>query len=226
MFTGIVEEVGRVRSLVRGAGSCVVAVEADEVLVGTDVGDSIAVDGVCLTVTGIDAASFSADVMNETLARSSLGALHGGDHVNLERAVALGGRLGGHIVTGHIDGTGTIAAMREDGNAVRLAIAAVPSILAYVVEKGSIAVDGVSLTVAGIADSAFDVSVIPHTRASTTLSALRVGDMVNIECDVIGKYVERMTGAGASCAETPADLDAPSVPAQKVTEASLRENGF
>ena len=194
MFTGIVEEVGRVATLRRGAKSCVLAIEAQTVLEGTKLGDSIAVNGVCLTVVDIAAHTFSADVMNETLERSSLGSLAAGSPVNLERAMAADGRFGGHIVSGHIDGTGKIVRITQDDNAVWFEISAAPEIMRLIVEKGSIAIDGISLTVAGVSDSAFTVSTIPHTRANTNLAGKRVGDAVNLENDVIGKYVERLLG--------------------------------
>ncbi len=225
MFTGIIEEVGRVRSLRSSARSCVLAVEADTVLEGTHIGDSIAVDGICLTVTELDAASFTADVMNETLTRSSLGCRKAGDPVNLERAVMLGGRLGGHIVSGHIDGTGTIAAISGDGNATRITISADPALLAYVVEKGSVAIDGISLTVVCVDGHSFSVSVIPHTQENTSLSAKRTGDKVNVETDIIGKYVARLLGLDAEGAGADA-VSTRAASAGGITEAFLHENGF
>lgn len=176
------------------------------------VGDSIAVMGVCLTVTDFTATGFTADVMHETLDRSSLGGLSAGSRVNLERAMQMGGRFGGHIVSGHIDGVGTIAAIRRDDTAVWYTVAAPAAILRHIVQKGSIAIDGISLTVAGVDDVAgtFSVSTIPHTNAVTTLADRRVGDAVNLECDVIGKYVERLMGlAGADPAAVPGQRAAP-----------------
>lgn len=191
MFTGIVEETGKVLSINRGSGT--LAIKAEKVLCGTKVGDSIAVNGVCLTVTSLGSGTFTADVMPETLNRSSLGALKAGSSiVNLERAMELGGRFGGHIVSGHIDGTGKVSKLRDDGNAVWYTIEAGSSILKYVIEKGSITIDGISLTVAAVSHDSFSVSVIPHTRQVTALSQRKVGDIVNLENDCIGKYIERL----------------------------------
>lgn len=191
MFTGIVEETGKVLSINRDSGT--LAIKAEKVLCGTKVGDSIAVNGVCLTVTSLGSGTFTADVMPETLNRSSLGALKAGSSVvNLERAMELGGRFGGHIVSGHIDGTGRVSKLRDDGNAVWYTIEAGSSILKYVIEKGSITIDGISLTVAAVSHDSFSVSVIPHTRQVTALSQRKVGDIVNLENDCIGKYVERL----------------------------------
>ncbi|MDO5402109.1 MAG: riboflavin synthase [Eubacteriales bacterium] len=191
MFTGIVEETGKVLSVNRGGGT--LTIKAENVLRGTRVGDSIAVNGVCLTVTSLGNGTFTADVMPETLNRSSLGTLKAGiSVVNLERAMELGGRFGGHIVSGHIDGTGKISELKADGNAVWYTIEAGSSILKYVIEKGSITIDGISLTVAAVGHDSFSVSVIPHTRQVTALSQRKAGDIVNLENDCIGKYVERL----------------------------------
>ena len=192
MFTGIIEEVGSVISIRRSAASSFIRLRAEKVLSGTKLGDSIAVNGVCLTVTELDDTSFQADVMNETLSRSSLGSLSNGSPVNLERAMAADGRFGGHIVSGHIDGTGTITNIRNDGIAVWYTISAKPDIMRYIVEKGSIAVDGISLTVAKVTDSSFSVSVIPHTAAETILGNRKKGDIVNLENDIIAKYIEKL----------------------------------
>ena len=168
------------------------SIAAEVVLSDLKIGDSVAVNGVCLTATGKDAGGFTADVMHETLNRSSLSALTAGGRVNLERALPAGGRLGGHIVSGHIDGTGTITARRRDDNAVWYTVAASPSLLRYIVEKGSIAMDGISLTVASVTERNFSVSVIPHTAAVTILGGKGPGDVVNLEADIIGKYVEKL----------------------------------
>ncbi|MCC8122104.1 MAG: riboflavin synthase [Oscillospiraceae bacterium] len=194
MFTGIIEEIGAVRAVRRGAQSAVLEIGASAVLAGTKTGDSIAVGGICLTVTALGAGFFSADVMHETLDRSTLGALHTGDAVNLERAMPADGRFGGHIVSGHIDGTGTITAVKKDDNAVWYTIRADREVLRHIIEKGSIAIDGISLTVARLERDTFSVSVIPHTAAVTTLSQRRAGDRVNLENDCIGKYVARLLG--------------------------------
>lgn len=217
MFTGIIEEVGRVASLRRGAHSCVLTIEASRVLEDVSVGDSIATNGVCLTVTSFTSAAFTADVMHETIDRSFLGSLKPGSPVNLERALPANGRFGGHIVSGHIDGVGTVSAVAADDNAVWYTIEAAPAILRHIVEKGSIAIDGISLTVASVDGRSFRVSIIPHTRAETTLAARRVGDVVNLECDVVGKYVERLMTFGA--ASEPA-------PQSAITKDFLFKNGF
>lgn len=192
MFTGIVEEMGTVRRLNQAPNRCELELTASKVLEGTAIGDSIAVNGVCLTVVRMGEDHFTADVMPETLRRSNLGQLKTGSKVNLERAMAADGRFGGHIVAGHIDGTGTIRSMQPEGNAVLVTISAAPELLRYVVEKGSIAIDGISLTVASVTKSSFSVSLIPHTGACTTLLSKRPGDPVNLETDVIGKYVEKL----------------------------------
>ena len=202
MFTGIVEEIGTVRTLRRGAHSAVLSIDARTVLERTRLGDSIAVNGVCLTVTSLGATQFSADVMHETLRRSNLGALHAGSPVNLERAMAADGRFGGHLVSGHIDAVGTIR-----------------RILLHIIMKGSIAIDGISLTVARLTDADFAVSIIPHTRAETTLSLKRVGDEVNLETDMVGKYVERFLGA-------PLPPPSATVESGGITQAFLTAHGF
>lgn len=217
MFTGIVEEVGRVQSIRREPANAVLTIAASKVLEDVHLGDSIAVCGVCLTVTSFTSNAFTADVMHETLNRSSLGALKPGSPVNLERAMPANGRFGGHIVSGHIDGTGRITRIRPDGNAVWYTISATPSLLRYIVEKGSIAIDGVSLTVAAVDQTSFAVSIIPHTGAETILLGKKPGETVNLECDVIGKYVEKLL--------------APYAPDQKakisgITMEFLAQNGF
>ena len=192
MFTGIVEELGTIRAVRRGAASAVMSIGAAEVLSDLKIGDSVAVNGVCLTVTSLDDGGFTADVMHETLGRSSLGALAPGGRVNLERAMPANGRFGGHIVSGHIDGTGKVASVRPDDNALWYTIYAAPELLRCIVEKGSITIDGISLTVAAVDDTSFSVSLIPHTAAVTTLGKKRAGDTVNLETDIIGKYVEKL----------------------------------
>lgn len=194
MFTGIVEEIGTIRSIQPGSKSVRIAIEADVVLEGTKLGDSIATNGVCLTVTQLDARCFWADVMPETLKRSGLGELRTGSPVNLERALRWDGRLGGHLVSGHIDGTGRLIAMDTDDNAVWYTIAVDDRLLRYVVEKGSVALDGVSLTVADVGRDCFRVSLIPHTRHVTALGSKRVGDCLNVEVDMVAKYVEKLLG--------------------------------
>ena len=178
--------------LQRGRRSAVLTVRAGAVLEGTKTGDSIAVNGVCLTVTALSGHGFSADVMHETLDRSTLAGLSPGSRVDLERAMAAGGRFGGHLVAGHVDGVGKIVRVRRDDTAVWYTVAAGPEVLRYVVEKGSVAIDGISLTVAAVTDRDFSVSVIPHTAAQTVLGERAPGDLVNLEADMIGKYVEKL----------------------------------
>ena len=192
MFTGIVEEVGTVADIRRSATNCTLSVDATNVMEDLHIGDSMAVNGICLTVVDFDRRRFTVDVMNETWRRTSLGVLRHGSGVNLERALPVNGRFGGHIVTGHIDGTGSIPSVRREGNAVWYRIAARNEILEGIVEKGSIAVDGISLTVAEVTGRDFSVSIIPHTLAQTVLGEKRVGGVVNLENDVLGKYVRNM----------------------------------
>ena len=194
MFTGIIEECGTVLDVLKNGVSGSVQIQASTVLEGTKTGDSIAVNGVCLTVTKLTKSSFTADVMAETFRRTNLGNLGKNSRVNLERAMAADGRFGGHIVSGHIDGTGVISRIKEEGNAVWIYISAPQSILNLIVEKGSVAVDGISLTVAAVSDKEFAVSVIPHTRENTALSGKKTGAVVNLENDIIGKYVQKLTG--------------------------------
>ena len=194
MFTGIVEECGTVLGVLKNGVSGSVQIQASTVLEGTKTGDSIAVNGVCLTVTKLTKSSFTADVMAETFRRTNLGSLGKNSRVNLERAMAADGRFGGHIVSGHIDGTGIISRIKEEGNAVWIYISAPQTILNLIVEKGSVAVDGISLTVAAVSDKEFAVSVIPHTRENTALSGKKTGAVVNLENDIIGKYVQKLTG--------------------------------
>ena len=194
MFTGIVEELGHVVSLAHGPDSAVVRIRGPLVTADAAPGASIAVNGICLTVVELDADSFCVDVMAETLRRTCLGELTPGSPVNLERALAVGDRLGGHIVQGHVDGTGTILA-RQPGDRWEVVTISLPGELArYVVEKGSITVDGVSLTIAGLDDASFQVSLIPTTLALTTLGTKQEGEPVNLEADVLAKYVERLLG--------------------------------
>ena len=192
MFTGIIEEMGEVLGIKRTGSSAKIQIRAKRVLDGTKTGDSIAVNGVCLTAAKLLPDGFIADVMPETLRRTNLGALCTDSRVNLERALAADGRFGGHIVSGHIDGTGTIGQITKEGNAVRYRIAAEPGIMRGIVEKGSIAIDGISLTVTMVQAGQFEVSVIPHTLSETTLAHKKQGEIVNLENDVIGKYVERL----------------------------------
>ena len=194
MFTGIIEELGTVKSLNMSGNSGSINIKAHKVLEKTQIGDSIAVNGICLTVTSLQPDGFTADVMAETVRRSSLGSAKAGDTVNLERAMSAEGRFGGHIVSGHIDGTGTIMEYRKEENAVWVTIGTSAEILELIVEKGSICIDGISLTVAAVSDSDFSVSIIPHTGEETTLLKKKPGDKVNLENDVVGKYVQKLLG--------------------------------
>lgn len=213
MFTGIVEEVGSVKRVVSGSNSGEIEIAASKVLEKTKIGDSIAVNGVCLTVTKLNNGSFTADVMPETLRRTNLGGLKSGSPVDLERAMAADGRFGGHIVSGHIDGTGTILSMKQEENAVWVRISANEQIIGLIIEKGSITIDGISLTVAKLGDKDFQVSIIPHTGSETILLKKKPGDIVNLENDILGKYVKRLLG-----------INQPKE--SKVTMEFLAEHGF
>lgn len=216
MFTGIIEEVGVIKSIRMGAQSAVITIEAEKVLEDIHLGDSIAMNGVCLTVTSFDSHSYSVDIMHESLKRTNLGSMKSGSRVNLERAMAADGRFGGHIVAGHVDGTGKITSMEKDDNAVWIYIQAEPSVLKYIVEKGSITIDGISLTVAKVDEKSFAVSVIPHTGTHTTLLEKKPGDTVNLENDMIGKYVEKLLNY----------QEKENKPSSRITMEFLRENGF
>ena len=205
MFTGIVEEVGAVRS----AGDGRLAVAARKVLDDAKLGDSIAVNGVCLTIVEMTGDSFSVDVMPETLRRTNLGALKAGDRLNLERPLAVGGRFGGHFVQGHVDGMGRVASVKPERDAILLRFETTPGIMRYIVEKGFIAVDGVSLTVVECSSTAFGVSLVDYTQRNSTLGGKKPGDVVNLEVDIIAKYVERLRGGGSA-----------------ITKEFLAEHGF
>ena len=215
IFTGIVEETGKIESVANGNKSAIITIIADKVLKGTKIGDSIAVNGVCLTVTSISGNKFTADVMAETIRRSSLGTLKHGSKVNLERAIAADGRFGGHIVTGHIDGTGTICEVKSDEIAICYSMKAPEKIMRYIVEKGSVAVDGISLTVAKTTQTSFMVSVIPHTAQCTVLAYKKAGDTVNLENDCIGKYIEHFL-----------NWEKEKTTESKITREFLFSNGF
>ncbi len=192
VFTGIIEETGKILQVTKGEKSSVLQIEAEKVLQGTQLGDSIAVNGICLTVTSMGDNCFTADVMAETMRRTNLGEQYAGCAVNLERALTPVTRMGGHIVSGHIDGIGTVSSFVKEDNATWVTIKTESNILKYIVEKGSIAIDGISLTVAYVDNSCFKVSIIPHTSKETTLLTKSVGSTVNLECDVIAKYVEKL----------------------------------
>jgi riboflavin synthase len=192
IFTGLIIEVGRVRQIKRRDDGAFLMIEARKVLEGTRIGDSISINGVDLTVIQMSAESFSADASLETLKRSTLGELSVGSRVNLERALAVGERLGGHMVQGHVDGTGQLVSVTPEGNAYRMRFRFARELGRYIAMKGSITVDGISLTVAGLGDDWFEVAIIPHTWRETTLSDLKAGGRVNLEVDVLAKYVERL----------------------------------
>lgn len=194
MFTGIVEEIGNITAVREGR----LSVAAKVVVQGTKVGDSISVNGACLTVVSLGDGGFAVDVMPETLRRSNIGSLRVGQEVNLERALASGGRIGGHFVQGHLDGVGEVLSVKSEGEAAVMTVRARPDVMRYLVEKGFIAVDGISLTVMGLTAASFSVSLVGHTRKSTTLSGKRAGSAVNLEVDIMAKYVEKLGGGGAS----------------------------
>ncbi|MGN0033418.1 MAG: riboflavin synthase [Candidatus Limimorpha sp.] len=194
MFTGIIEEIGKIKSVTRESRSIRLTVAVDKILKDIKIGDSICTNGVCLTVTSFDSSSFCADVMPETMDRTAFRYLKVNDPVNIERAMPANGRFGGHIVSGHIDGTGIITNMTRDDRAIRITIETEPEIARGIVEKGSIAIDGISLTVIDVTYDKFGVSIIEHTQHMTTLSNKKVGDTVNLENDIIGKYIEKFIG--------------------------------
>ena len=218
MFTGLVEEIGQIKKVDRTGSSCRLTIACHKVLKGTKAGDSIAVNGTCLTVTAFDGSTFSCDVTPETMRRTAFSLFAAGTPVNLERALSLQTRLGGHIVSGHIDGTGTITRMEREDNAVWVTVTAEPTVLKYIIEKGSITIDGISLTVAYVDDTCFRVSIIPHTAEETTLLAQKVGDTVNLECDMIGKYVERLLHFEQTTEEQASKT--------AITSSYLAEHGF
>lgn len=192
MFTGLVEELGVVRGISRGADSARIHIDARKILEDMKTGDSIAVNGVCLTSVEFDRNYFVADVMAETLAKTNLAALKSGDKVNLERALRLGDRLGGHMVSGHIDGVGTITRRERHDIATLITVSAPPGLMRYIIKKGSVSIDGTSLTVVDFSETYFQVSLIPHTAHMTTLGYKKVGDTLNLEGDLVGKYIERL----------------------------------
>jgi riboflavin synthase len=195
MFTGLVEEVGKLVSIHHGAASAKLTIEAPLVAEGTRIGDSVAINGTCLTVVALQGSRLSFEAVPETLSRSSLKRVRAGDGLNLERALAVGQRLGGHFVQGHVDGTGTLLAVTENDNAHILRIGAAPELMRYIIPKGSVALDGISLTMADVAADSFTVWIIPHTYANTTLRDRRIGDALNIENDMLAKYIERLLQA-------------------------------
>ncbi len=198
MFTGIIEEVGVVKNVTKGTSSFSMLITADVVASDLKLGDSVNTNGACLTVTALNLNSFTVDIMPETMRKTNLGILKPGSEVNLERALMLSSRLGGHLVSGHIDGTGVIRQIKKEDNAVWITVKAGHDILRYMIPKGSVSLDGISLTVVHVDEVSFDVSLIPHTMAVTTLRNKKPGDTLNIECDMVAKYIERFTGIPGS----------------------------
>ena len=198
MFTGIIEEVGVVKNVTKGTSSFSMLITADVVASDLKLGDSVNTNGACLTVTALNLNSFTVDIMPETMRKTNLGILKPGSEVNLERALMLSSRLGGHLVSGRIDGTGVIRQIKKEDNAVWITMKAGHDILRYMIPKGSVSLDGISLTVVHVDEVSFDVSLIPHTMAVTTLRNKKPGDTLNIECDMVAKYIERFTGIPGS----------------------------
>lgn len=224
MFTGIIEEVGTVMSVKSSANAMKLTIRAPKVTQDINMGDSIAVNGICLTACGLGRESFTVDVMGETLSRTSLKGSRCGSHVNLERALTLNGRLGGHIVSGHIDGIGTVTAIKNDDIARLITISAPQAVMDLIVEKGSVAVDGISLTVASVSSGDFTVSVIPHTMDNTILTEKTPGDTVNLENDCIGKYVRKLMELSEHEMQDAAARRCSGK--SRVTAGFLTENGF
>ena len=211
MFTGIIEEIGKVERIQKDSRNCKLSIKASKILTDIHLGDSIAVNGICLTVTHFNHQAFTVDVMNETWSRTALTLLKHESEVNLERALSVNGRLGGHVVTGHIDGTGKISSIKKDDNAVWYQINTQKEILDLIVEKGSITIDGISLTVAKVSKLNFSVSVIPHTLEQTILKSKQVGSTVNLENDILGKYVQKLMDNS---------------PKSEISKELLYQNGF
>ncbi|MBS4538942.1 riboflavin synthase [Clostridium sp. D2Q-11] len=215
MFTGLIEEIGIVDRVVKGMKSAQITIKAKKIIDDVKLGDSISTNGVCLTVIDFDKSSFTIDIMPETMRRSNLKNIKSGSKVNLERAMKLGDRFGGHIVSGHIDGVGVVKALEEEDNATWVSIESSSEVMKYIINKGSIAIDGTSLTVALVEGNVFKVSIIPLTKEETTLLSKKVGDEVNLECDMVGKYIERFMTFGK--------VDEPK---NNIDMNFLRENGF
>jgi len=215
MFTGLIEEIGEIKSIAKGAKSARITISAAKIMCGVALGDSISTNGVCLTVTTFDKNSFSVDVMAETIRSSNLGKLKPGSYVNLERALRVSDRLGGHIVSGHIDGVGTIVDIHTEENATWVSVETSKDILKYIIHKGSIAIDGISLTVAYVDENIFKVSIIPHTKGETTLVTKKIGDVVNLESDMMAKYIEKLLIYGNAPKER-----------KSINMSFLEENGF
>lgn len=217
MFTGIIEEIGTIQDIRQSGESMVIKLGAKRVLDDVKLGDSIAVNGVCLTVTSFSTGHFTVDVMPETIRVTSLQGLGRGAKVNLERAMSAGGRFGGHFVSGHVDGTGTVLARTSEHNAVYYQIGIGPDLRHYMVEKGSVAVDGTSLTIFAVDEKSFTISIIPHTLEETIIGSKGVGDLVNIECDMVGKYIEQFITRR---------FEAGKQPAETLTDGFLQQHGY
>ncbi|MDX8359756.1 MULTISPECIES: riboflavin synthase [Bacillaceae] len=218
MFTGIVEEVGKVNRLTHSIDAIELQIGARKILSDIQLGDSVAVNGVCLTVTSFNEFGFAVDVMPETIKATSLKLLKNGSSVNLERAMLANGRFGGHFVSGHVDGVGEIISKTRKGNAIYYVIAIDEKLAKYVLHKGSVAVDGTSLTIFDVADKSFTISIIPHTLSETIIGSKDVGDIVNLECDIIGKYIEHFLLQGSQISLKDSH--------SKITKSMLVENGF
>ncbi|WP_339061727.1 riboflavin synthase [Tepidibacillus marianensis] len=217
MFTGLIEEVGKIKSIQRSGQSMILSIEAKEILKECALGDSIAVNGICLTATSLGTSSFTLDVMPETMARTNLNQLSIGSVVNLERAMTPNRRFGGHFVAGHVDGVAKLSERKEMENTIFLTFHAEPSLTKYMIEKGSIAIDGISLTLIEVNPQSFSVSIIPHTLKNTNLFSKQIGSTVNIEVDMIGKFVEKYISNFLGVREKKGST---------ITEGFLRENGF
>lgn len=213
MFTGIVEELGTIANMQQTGEAMKLTISAETILADVNLGDSIAVNGICLTVTSFSPTSFTVDVMPETMRTTSLQSLGRGSAVNLERAMSANGRFGGHFVTGHIDGTGTIIDKKRSYNAVYYKIQLANELLRYCLQKGSVAIDGTGLTIFGVDESSITISLIPHTLNQSVIGTKTAGDIVNIECDMIGKYIERF-------------ITQPTSKKSSITENFLQDNGF
>jgi riboflavin synthase len=228
MFTGLIEEVGSVIGVRRQGDASRLALSAPRIGAGVQIGDSVSINGVCLTAVVVAGPRIEFDAIAETLRRSNMGELQVGDRVNLERAMSAAARFGGHIVQGHVDAVGNVESIVPEANSRRVVIAAPAGLFRYVVEKGSITVDGISLTVAAVNSTSFTVAIIPHTWSATTLGLRRVGDRVNLEADILAKYVERLLEARLTASPTAPDERNPGTAADgsSLTEETLIEHGF
>lgn len=220
MFTGLIEEIGMLQSIQKGAQDYQLTIEASTVLQDVQLGDSIAVNGVCLTVTSFTGNTFTVDVMPETIKATTLQTLTAGNKVNLERAMTANRRFGGHFVTGHVDGVGEITRILPEHNAVYFTVRPKPELMPFLVPKGSIAVDGISLTVVDVTEDTFSISIIPHTLTATNLHTKHVGDLVNLECDMLAKYIDRLLEVRLG------GLGEKQGRSSRITLELLRENGF